>query len=204
MARSGRYYFDKRVLHIPVYINETVECFRLLLLKLIYRHKVGKEINADCFHEKNPCNPIQNTIWKNPCMLLGHILLVPSVFTGQKLNSETSGLCRRSFPFSKEWAYRFCKVLEGNLRGSQAKLPQRKHIRTRILSKSAKPFSWRSRRFGRPSKPTIFWKTVPKEQDFEDYQKQKTACWKEKVRKVYSLYETLLKLEPCQISMEAL
>ena len=40
-------------------------------------------------------------------------------------------------------------------RGSQAKLSQRKHIRTRILSKSAKPSISRSR-FGRPSKPTVF------------------------------------------------
>ena len=42
-------------------------------------------------------------------------------------------------------------------RDSQAKLSlQRKYLRTRILSKSAKPSSSRSRRFGRPSKPTVF------------------------------------------------
>ena len=89
---------------------------------------------------------------------LGRILLVPSVFSRQQLNSETSRLRRRSFPFQKEWAYRFRKVswAPTKKRGSQAKLSQRKHIGTRILSKSAKPSSSRSRGFGRPSKPTVF------------------------------------------------
>ena len=51
----------------------------------------------------------------------------------------------------------FGRFVGSNLkRGSQAKLSQRKHIRTRILSKPAKPSSSRSRRFGRPSKPTVF------------------------------------------------
>ena len=44
--------------------------------------------------------------------------------------------------------------------------------------KVCEAFQSRSRRFERPSKPT-----VPKEQDFEAYQKQKTACWKEKYQK---------------------
>ena len=44
------------------------------------------------------------------CFNLGRILLVPSVFSRQQLNSETSRLRRRSFPFPKEWAYRFSKV----------------------------------------------------------------------------------------------
>ena len=38
-------------------------------------------------------------------MPLGCILLVPSVFSRKQLNSETSRLRRRSFPFPKEWAY---------------------------------------------------------------------------------------------------
>ena len=32
-----------------------------------------------------------------------------------------------------------------------------------------------------------FWKTIPKEQDFEAYQKQKAACWKEAVPKECAL-----------------
>ena len=96
-----------------------------------------------------------------------------SVFSRQQLNSEVSRLRRRSFPFPKEWVCRFRKVRRFQLknealkpschkentsekRGSQAKLSQRKHIRTRILSKSAKPSSRRSRRFRRPSKPTVY------------------------------------------------
>ena len=31
-----------------------------------------------------------------------------------------------------------------------------------------------------------FWKTVAKEQDFEAYQRRKTAYWKQKVRKEYA------------------
>ena len=41
---------------------------------------------------------------------LGRIVLVPSVFSRQQLNSENSEIRRRSFPFPKEWAHRFRKV----------------------------------------------------------------------------------------------
>ena len=37
----------------------------------------------------------------------GCILLVPSVFGRQQLNSKMTRLCRRSFPFPKEQLYRF-------------------------------------------------------------------------------------------------
>ena len=77
-------------------------------------------------------------------------------FSRQQLNSEASSLRRRSFPFPKNGPTDFGRFRRLQLKNQapQAKLSQRKHIRTRILSKSAKPSTSRSRRFGRLSKPT--------------------------------------------------
>ena len=77
---------------------------------------VGSNVNTRLSkipRTENPCNvckvylPTKQKVWK---AFQGRILLVSSVFSRQQLNSETSRLRKRSFPFPKEWAYRFRKV----------------------------------------------------------------------------------------------
>ena len=66
--------------------------------------------------------PIFSQAFYQPSSEVGRILLVRSVFSRRQLNSETSRLCKRSFPFPKGYV---CSL---------ANLSLRKHI----TAKSAK------------------------------------------------------------------
>ena len=78
-------------------------------------------------------------------------------FQLSQLNSETRRLCRRSFPIPKRMCLPCSESFVGNLKMRlSSQVVTKKHIKAKILAKSTTSSSSRSRRFGRPSKPTIF------------------------------------------------
>ena len=112
--------------------------------------------NCDCFefHEVK-LTSILGLVFT---YLLGRILLVPSVFSRQQLNSETSRLRRRSFPFPKEWACRFRRFRRLQFKNEALKPScQKENTSERESFQSLRSLpAQEAEGFGRPSKLTIF------------------------------------------------